>query len=82
MLAKPQEKSISELAFERTDSSNKKSTMKNPYSTQVASLINEPIVNNEPQKISDFAFPTDKKAQPRYTITAAKKTEVINIKAY
>jgi TonB family protein len=80
LLTKPQEKSISELAFERTDSSNKKSTMKNPYSSQVASLINEPIVNNEPQKISKFAFPTDKKAQPRYTITSPKKTQIINKK--
>ena len=43
-------KSISELAFARTESSNQ---LKNPYANQVASLLNEPTLNepvfNEPR---------------------------------
>lgn len=35
-------KSISELAFERTDSKSNQATLDNPYSEQVASLLNEP----------------------------------------
>ena len=38
----PTRKSISDLAFERTDSKNKSATFNNPYSDQVASLLNEP----------------------------------------
>jgi bla regulator protein blaR1 len=73
LLIKPQEKSISELAFERTDSSNKQSKMNNPYSTQVAALINEPSLNNEQESSSQKVLSTDIKTQPLYTISAAKK---------
>ena len=39
-------KSISDIAFERTDSSNKSATFKNPYSNRVASLLNDPKTSN------------------------------------
>lgn len=38
--------SISELAFERTDSTKKQSSMTNPYAGQVALLINEPALES------------------------------------
>lgn len=40
------QKTISDLAFERSDSSNAQSQFKNPYANQVASLIEEPLPEN------------------------------------
>lgn len=40
-------KSISELAFERTDSKNSSATFSNPYSKQVASLLETPEATHE-----------------------------------
>jgi TonB family protein len=73
LLIKPQEKSISELAFERTDSSNKQSKMNNPYSSQVAALIHEPVLEIEQESINEIALSTDTKAQPLYTISTPTK---------
>ncbi|GHE89689.1 M56 family metallopeptidase [Thalassotalea profundi] len=38
-----QTKSISEMAFERSDSSNSEAKFKNPYANQLASLVEEPL---------------------------------------
>jgi bla regulator protein BlaR1 len=72
LLSKPQEKSLSELAFERTDSANQKSIVQNPYSTQVASLINESITTSEHQGliVSPDQILLDR--QPRFTISSIK----------
>ena len=75
LLTKPQEKSISELAFERTDSLNKQSKMNNPYSTQVAALIDEPILESEQESFNEIVLSTDTKAQPLYTISSARKSQ-------
>jgi len=59
-----QEKSISDRAFERTDSSNTKSGLSNPYSGQVADLTNEPIFTGEQQTINTFDLSRFKVASP------------------
>lgn len=46
------QKSISDLAFERSDSSNTESQFKNPYASQVASLIEEPL----PESVGTIDF--------------------------
>jgi TonB family protein len=45
-------KSISELAFERTDSMNNDSALSNPYAQQVATLASEPVPLNSPLSVS------------------------------
>jgi len=59
-----QKKSISDRAFERTDSSNSKSGLDNPYSGQVAELTNEPIFTGEQQSINTFDLSRFKIASP------------------
>lgn len=77
LLTQHQEKSMSELAFERTDSNNKQSKMSNPYSTQVASLIDEPPLENEALTHKEFKVTTEEKSSPIYTISTVKKAKEI-----
>ncbi|NQY36898.1 MAG: M56 family metallopeptidase [Alteromonadaceae bacterium] len=82
-------KSISELAFERTDSTNKQSLMTNPYAKQLASLVNEPtakLVNNSHAatnsgtlKSALSVFPQSQKFDNvvNSPITSAKETKSI-----
>lgn len=48
------EKSISEQAFERTDSTKKSSKLDNPYAKQLADLTNEPIFTGKQKTINSF----------------------------
>mgnify|MGYP000324305871 CR=1 FL=1 len=77
LLAEPQEKSMAELAFDRTDSTNKQSKMSNPYSSQVATLIDEPPLENEQLAKSDQTNAAKENTLPRYTISSVKKAKVI-----
>jgi len=63
ILAKPN-KSISELAFERTDSTKVNSSLANPYSNQVAELTNEPVFTREEDSINTFDLSKFKRALP------------------
>jgi len=58
VLAINNEKSLAELAFERTDSLNSTSKMSNPYSKQVASLSNEDIAIDVPENTANVMLPT------------------------
>jgi len=58
VLAINNEKSLAELAFERTDSLNSTSKMSNPYSKQVASLSNEDIAIDVPENTANIMVPT------------------------
>ena len=80
LLANSQEKSMSDLAFERTDSSNKQSKMGNLYSSQIAALSDEPLLNevllkDKKQETTSFPRVNEEKSQPIYTITTAKKAQ-------
>ena len=77
LLSQPQEKSMAELAFDRTDSTNKQSKMSNPYSTQVATLIDEPPLDNEQLAKSDQTIAEKDNSLPQYTISSVKKAKVI-----
>ncbi|MDT0603774.1 M56 family metallopeptidase [Thalassotalea castellviae] len=74
LLANHQEKSMSELAFERTDSNNTQSKMKNPYSNQVAALNDEPRLEHT-QTTTSQARPNQEQPRPLYTITTVEKTK-------
>mgnify|MGYP001942485797 CR=1 FL=1 len=82
LLARSDNKSMTELAFARTDSNNTLSALDNPYSSQLASLADEPAyieknsslaVNNETYK--PLVRPS-KKAKPKYTIQREKRPVV------
>ena len=83
-LAKSQSKSMSEKAFERTDSHNNDSKMTSPYTKQIASLVNEPMTI-ETQEKSSPTTPVKKpmfdlQPKPRFVITN-EKTEVVKPQA-
>ncbi len=91
LLANNQALSISEQAFERTDSSNKNIRMNNPYSSQVADLSKEPNYDNSTADASEntrdhLISPVKKKQvkptikKPLFTISSAEKKEVVKPK--
>lgn len=72
LLTTQHEKSISELAFDRTDSSNKQSKMSNPYSSQVAALNEKPLLEEVNLNIAEASSDNILKPRPIYTISTAK----------
>ncbi|MDO6425610.1 TonB family protein [Thalassotalea sp. 1_MG-2023] len=72
------EKSSSELAFERTSSSNKASRLENPYSQQVAALNHEPeIEKNQDQVKRTVPLPIPHSRLVAFT--QPKETTPVNI---
>ncbi|MEW6990654.1 M56 family metallopeptidase [Colwelliaceae bacterium 6441] len=78
LLSTPEEKSISEQAFERTDSSKKQSNFNNPYANRVASLIDEPMLTNEIQESpkTTLTIESDINLKPLYTVSPPQKDKV------